>query len=292
MRLPRAHGPADARSGPLRSVQSAAATATPLAEAAHRILKARSVVVSLHDVSPRTQAASARILQELTALGVNALSLLVIADHHRRGHFLEDAGFCAWLRELEGAGHEIVIHGYFHERTQRAAESLATRLTTRVYTAGEGEFHDLDRVTAHALVEKAQAEFASAQLHPHGFIAPAWLLSAPAEDALRDLGLDYTTRLGSVKDLRSGAVWRSQSLVWSVRAAWRRAVSRVWNAWLFRRLRDNPLLRVSIHPVDLDHPAIWRQVCALVQRATASRAAATYIRWIDTERIRENGTAL
>ena len=244
----------------------------------------RALVVSLHDVSPRTRGACAEILRELAALGVPRCSLLVIPDHHRRGHFLADAECAAWLRAQAAAGHELVMHGYHHERTRRAGEGVRAKLTTRLYTADEGEFFDLDRAQAKVLVEKAREDFRQLGVEPTGFIAPAWLLSTEAEEALRELGCEYTTRLGSVSDLQRGRVFQSQSLVWSVRSAWRRQASRAWNALLFRRLAANPLLRISIHPVDLRHPQIWRQVRELVTRALADREPLTYHDWLTRQR--------
>ena len=243
-------------------------------------MSGRSLVVSLHDVSPQTRAACAEILAELAALGVPKCSLLVIPDHHRHGYFLADAECAAWLRELAAAGHELVMHGYHHQRARRDGESTRAKLTTRIYTADEGEFFDLDRAAATALVEKAREDFRQLGVEPAGFIAPAWLLSAEAEAALRELGCAYTTRLGSVVDLQSGRVFKSQSLVWSVRSAWRRQASRAWNAVLFRRLAANPLLRISIHPVDLRHPQIWRQIRGLITRALADREQLTYHDWL------------
>jgi predicted deacetylase len=240
--------------------------------------------VSLHDVSPFTHAESARILAELRSLGVTQASLLVVPDHHHRGHMRDHPDFVTWLREQAAAGHEAIIHGYYHQRARRPGENLAAQLTTRFYTADEGEFYDLDRMAARALVSQAEAEFRELGLSPAGFIAPAWLLSAPAEDALRELQCEYTTRLGSVLDLRTGRTERSQSLVWSVRSGWRRQMSLAWNAFLFRRLGASPLLRVSIHPVDLQHEAIWQQIRELVTRALADREALTYLAWVTRQR--------
>ena len=248
-------------------------------------MTSRALVVSLHDVSPQTRAECVPILAELAALGVPRSSLLVIPDHHRRGHFLADAECSAWLRALAAAGHELVMHGYHHERARRAGESMGAKLTTRIYTADEGEFFDLDRASASALVEKARADFRQLGVEPAGFIAPAWLLSAEAEAALRELGCDYTTRLGSVVDLKSGRTFQSQSLVWSVRNAWRRQVSRAWNAFLFHRLAGNLLLRISIHPVDLRHPRIWRQIREIIARALADREPLTYHEWLTRQRV-------
>ena len=211
-------------------------------------------------------------------------SLLVIPDHHRRGHFLADAECASWLRAQAAAGHELVMHGYHHERARRAGESVGAKLTTRIYTADEGEFFDLGRAEAAALVKKARGEFRQLGVEPAGFIAPAWLLSAEAEAALRELGCGYTTRLGSVVDLQTSRVFKSQSLVWSVRSAWRRQVSRAWNGMLFRALAANPLLRISIHPVDLRHAPIWRQIRGLVTRALADREPLTYHAWLTRQR--------
>lgn len=245
---------------------------------------ARALVVSLHDVSPRTQDACRTILAQLAASGVPRTSLLVIPDHHHRGHFLADGEFCRWLAEMASDGHEIVTHGYYHQRARRSGESAMQQFTTRVYTADEGEFYDLDRESARALVARGNAELQSCGLAPHGFIAPAWLLGGEAELALRDLGVEYTTTLGAVTDLQNDRTWNSQSLVWSVRGGWRRALSLMWNASLFRRLRANPLMRISIHPVDLEHAAIWRQITGLVARALHDRAPMTYHVWIAQQR--------
>jgi predicted deacetylase len=238
-------------------------------------------VVSLHDVSPRTRPECTRILAELKNAGVPACSLLVIPNHHRRGHFLDDAEFCRWLRGLAEEGHEIVIHGYHHWRERRPAESLAQKFTTRLYTADEGEFYDLSRAEAAALVSKARAEFRSLGFDPSGFIAPAWLLSVEAESALRELGIRYTTRLATVTDFRASP-FQSQSLVWSVRGLWRRLVSLGWNALLFRLLTANSLMRISIHPTDLQYSRVWNQIRRLAGRALKTRTPLTYGQWIET----------
>jgi predicted deacetylase len=251
---------------------------------------ARALVVSLHDVSPRTRAACELILRELAAGGVERVSLLVIPDHHGLAPVAGDGEFGAWLAGLEREGHEIVTHGYHHRRARRPGERPMQKLLTRFYTADEGEFYDVDRATARALVARGNAELRGLGLGPRGFIAPAWLLGAEAEAALGELGVDYTTTLGSVRDLATGRRWRSQSLVWSVRSGWRRAVSRGWNAALFRRLGTNPLLRISIHPVDHAHPAIWAQIRALLTAALRDRQAMTYLAWIEQQRLSQLST--
>ncbi len=228
------------------------------------------------------------MLRDLRSWGVARTSLLVVADHHHRGHFLADEAFCRWLAELARAGHEIVIHGYFHRRERRAGEGARARFVTRIYTADEGEFYDLSRVEASALLGRAQADFsefharyASEVPFPVGFIAPAWLLGGEAHAAVREAGFLYTTTLTSVEHLPSATTTASQSLVYSPRSAWRRLVSLGWNAFLFRRLTSNPLMRLGLHPPDRRFPALWSQIERLARAALAQREVQTYREYVE-----------
>lgn len=246
----------------------------------------RALVASIHDVSPTTRDRTERILEDLRAVGCATTSLLVIPDHHRRGRISEDAGFAAWLRQRVAEGHEAVLHGYYHSREATAADGLLKRLVTQRYTAGEGEFFDLGNAEASARLAMGLSEFSACGVQASGFIAPAWLLGAEAETAVREAGFDYTTRIATVSDLRGERVHAARSLVWSVRARWRRVCSLAWNAGLFALLGKSPLLRIGIHPPDWDHPGIRHQILALLGAALARRQALTYQQWVLRERDR------
>lgn len=221
------------------------------------------------------------MLAQIINDGVRRCSLLVVPDYHHSGHSLGEPAFVSWLRELSAAGHEIVIHGFYHQRARREGESARQRIVTRVYTADEGEFYDLDYVEALRLLREAQNQFGAHGFQPIGFIAPAWLLGAEAERAVIKAGFRYTTTLREVRDFPTGNKFVSQSLVYSLRSDWRCAASLFWNRMLFRRLTENPLLRLGLHPPDIDHPGVWRQIRALVARALRSRWAMTYQEWVE-----------
>ena len=244
------------------------------------------LVVSIHDVAPSNREFVDEIITILGHRGVRVCSLLVVPDYHHQGLFTKDRQFVSWLRDLELDGHEAVIHGYFHERPRRPEESLRDRFLTRFYTDHEGEFYDLDYDEALRRITNARDEFRAAGLAPRGFVAPAWLMSADAERAARDAELEYTTRLNAVRDLRSGEDFTARSIVYSVRAGWRRAVSLAWNATLFRLLQSSELLRISIHPPDYSHPAIWRQIVGLIEMTAGSRTTTTYQNWIAQQRLK------
>ena len=241
-------------------------------------------VVSLHDISPSSQVVAEKIISELGHRGVRMCSLLVVPDYHHQGAAMKDRQFALWLRDLESAGHEIVIHGYFHERRRGQDETLREKFLTRFYTNDEGEFYDLGYEEAFRRITAARDEFLANGLTPRGFIAPAWLLGKDEERAARDADLEYTTRLRTVRDLRSGEDFPARSLVYSVRSNWRRRVSLIWNAALFQFVKHAPLLRLGIHPPDYSYRTIWRQIVDLIDAVDGMRTATTYRDWIAEQR--------
>jgi uncharacterized protein len=244
------------------------------------------VVVSLHDVTPRTRQIASTIISELSAHGVRVCSVLVVPDYHHEGPFANHREFVTWLRALEADGHEVVIHGYFHERPPQTKESLRDKFMTRFYTQNEGEFYDLGYEEALRRITTARDQFRALGLNPRGFIAPAWLLGNEAEQAVRDAELEYTTRLRTVCDLRSESVFPARTLVYSVHNKWRRALSRSWNAALFRLLKSKPLLRISIHPPDYSQPTVWKQILGFIAATKSARTATTYQDWIAEQRLK------
>lgn len=246
-----------------------------------------ALVVSIHDVAPATQKRVEEIISDLAHHGVAVSSLLVVPDYHHGGCFAADTGFVRWLQELEEKGHEIVIHGYFHQRPRRQGEKVLQKAITRFYTSDEAEFYDLDYDEALRRINQAREQFIACGLTPRGFIAPAWLLSAPAEKAAADAEMEYTTRLTHVRDLRGGESYSARSLVYSVRSGWRRTASLAWNNLLARRLADAPLARVSLHPPDRGHPEIWDQALRLIDCLIEDRTVTTYRDWIAEKRIQQ-----
>ncbi len=245
-----------------------------------------SLVVSIHDVAPAMQTECEEMLHELKKAGVSTTSLLVIPDYHQTGRAMADAKFVDWLRAREEEGHEIVLHGYYHQRVRKQGENLRDRFITRLYTQDEGEFFDLDYAEAFDRITRGREEFLAAKFAPVGFIAPAWLLNDHGERAARDCDFEYTTRLTEVLDLRNGERQAARSLVYSTRTNWRRSASLAWNAMLVRAIEHRELVRLSLHPPDLGARPIWRQAMSLAQRLASVRQVTTYRDWIAERRTR------
>ncbi len=239
------------------------------------------LVVSLHDVCPATWEASRRMVEDLRRDGVTRLSLLVVPHYHRGQKITAVPEFAAWLRELVAQGHEMVLHGYFHERVSQVPLQGWQRWMASHYTAGEGEFYDLGPEEARPLLREGLQEMTTVLgFAPRGFIAPAWLLHPSLENVLLQEGLRYTTRIDGIHDFACRTFYPARSLVYSARSAWRRICSLGWNALLNAWLQEAPLLRLGLHPPDWQHAPLREQARRLAQEALVARAPLTYEAWL------------
>ena len=240
----------------------------------------KTLVVSLHDISPLTQSVSAQILAELTDLGIEETSLLVIPNYHYQAPVRDDLGFQDWLMSKVNKGHEPVLHGYCHQRQGHVEDPWRSKAITEIYTAGEGEFFDLTEQEASSRLRNGLADLAFLPRKISGFIAPAWLLGHEAEKAVCALGFTYTTRIGTVRAFKQVPDVRSRSLVWSTRANWRTWMSLRWNATLARLVNRADLVRVGIHPPDYMHQDVWQQIKLLLTWLKADRICVSYENFI------------
>ena len=244
-----------------------------------------SLIVSLHDVAPRNFQRVRQQLEELAGWGVTRVSLLAVPHFHGEKRLDEDPALCQWLLDCQSKGHEIVLHGWKHESSR--FEVRGSRFNPwenwffeNLYTTGEAEFLNLDFTEARNRIQSGLEMLRKLRFRITGFISPAWLMNTDVERASRDLGLDYTNTLSHLIHLPSGKRLAARSCVWSTRAEWRRACSLAWNAFLFRRLGKVDPLRISLHPADLEYPAIWRQIKGLIGGALQTRRPTTYAEWI------------
>lgn len=246
---------------------------------------ARDLCVVLHDVSPSRWAACRRVIDEVQRCASQAgatlpLTLLIVPRMH--GDPALPSAYVQWLRAMQSAGHELVLHGLTHRDDGPPPRSLRERWLRHLYTAGEGEFAALSQAEAAARLSKGRAWACSLGLRMDGFVAPAWLMSPGSLSAVAAAGFGHTCTLTTVIALPQGQVLRAPSLVFSTRAGWRRLASRLWNTLLARRARGARLLRLELHPADADHPDVlqcWRRLLlqALQQRVPVRLAEAAVL---------------
>lgn len=231
----------------------------------------KSLIVSLHDAHPGSWTDISEQLNFLSELDVNRCSILLVPEFHhdrRIGGWTDK--IAAALHTRQEAGYDLVLHGYYHDRAGQP-DTFRNVFWTRLYTNHEAEFLDLPDSEAQRRIERGLELFREKSWQANGFIAPAWLMSPTLTALLRRNGFRYTNRLTEIlpfgeTDAASAPI-PSQSLCYSTRAAWRRFASLRWNAYLFSKLRQTNLMRLSLHPHDLHFAPIRQQIAGFVKTA-------------------------
>lgn len=236
----------------------------------------RFLVVTIHDVSPLNWERCRAILSEIQKHGIERCVLLLIPDHQRRAQLSEStAEFRKWLNEVR-KDNEICLHGYAHV-AEDLSGTLVQRLIASRYTKGEGEFYRASAKQIEGLLVQGLDEFDQVGLKPKGFVAPAWLLNPEGLHVLKRMGFTYTPLLSSIRFLEEPQkTVRAPTLCYSVRSSLRKVISMIFNPVLARLSRSQKILRIAIHPVDYDHPAVFRQILRLIDSEVSRRKAVTY----------------
>jgi predicted deacetylase len=237
-------------------------------------LPARSLCIAIHDVSPATWPACEHLLDALREVAPFPATLLVVPSYHRGTPAMEDPAFCARMSARLAQGDELALHGFLHLDDQ-PVNGVIDRIRRHVYTAGEGEFSSLSEELALKRLGLGIRWFESQGWPVQGFVAPAWLMSDGVWRALKQLPFTYTTTLRRIYALPSGASMSAPSLVYSVRGAWRRAVSKQWVGALASAQRSAPFLRFGLHPADAAYPAVVRHWQELYAQALVDRVPVT-----------------
>ncbi len=243
---------------------------------------AKSLLVVLHDVAPQSWPRYAPFIAELERLGRIPLSLLVVPDFHHRSPLEHHPEFVSAIERRLAEGDEVLLHGYFHADDGPPPRGPSDYLMRRLYTR-EGEFQTADSLTAGSRLANGLGLFDRLGWPVTGFVAPAWLMSPATRRALIHSGLRYTSDRRNLYRLPDFQPVAAPGLVWSARAAWRRALSQGWNRWQRRRLREAPVLRLGLHPVDLEHRAARHFWLESVEALLQQRLPLTKGQWLERQ---------
>ncbi|HCO43284.1 MAG TPA: DUF2334 domain-containing protein [Gammaproteobacteria bacterium] len=238
-----------------------------------------ALCVVLHDVAPH----SWPLYRPLVAFADHhqvPLTLLVVPDFHHQGDLRRNPWFVQAMEARRRQGDEIVLHGYFHADDTPLRGDPVDWWMRRIYTR-EAEFYRLGRGAAVERLRRGLALFAEFGWRPAGFVAPAWLLGPGGRAAVAECGLRYTSTARTLIDLHRGRTYPAPGLVWSARSAARRLVSRGFNQALLAHYRDTPLLRLGLHPVDMQHDRAQRFWTDTLRALLRHRRPLTKSTWLD-----------
>lgn len=235
----------------------------------------RRLLLSIHDVSPRHDAAVARLFDHLGGADT-PLALLVVPDFWHDAPIVSGSPFARRLRDWAAAGHEIFLHGFYHRDDSRH-QSRAAQFKARHMTAGEGEFLGLDADEAdRRIAEGRRIVEDAAGTAITGFIAPAWLYGPGAHAALKDRAIRIAEDHWRVWDPVSDATLaRSPVITWATRTRMRTASSLAVGL-LARTLPAPRIMRVGVHPGDVTKASVMRSIDATVRALKRTHRPSSY----------------
>ena len=148
----------------------------------------------------------------------------------------------------------MFLHG---ERHDEVGSPRAWRDSVRAFgrTNREGEFLTLGYDAARARIDRGLARLRALGLAPIGFVPPAWLARPDTHRAVRDAGLAVSEDDGAVYAFRANRTLASPVVRWSSRGAFRAYGSLLPAELRWRLQRGAAVVRIALHPADLDHPA-------------------------------------
>ena len=226
----------------------------------------KKLLLSLHDFHPGSREQIGEQLQFCLKRCPGHASILVIPEYHHGPGVEACAESLKSLEKWQRAGHDLAVHGYFHDRKGLSEDSW---FWTRLYTNQEAEFFRLDPAEAESRIDRALAIWRRQGWAAKGFVAPGWLQEPSTEAILRRKGFAYTCRLTEVLHLADGQRDRAWAGTYSLRSPWRRALAKRWQPLWKAVWGGQGLVRLSLHPADLETGFVREQVGSLLEELSA-----------------------
>jgi predicted deacetylase len=239
------------------------------------------LLLSLHDVTPGHMSRLAKAERLFTSVGVERVTYLFVPNYHGVCAVEASSEFVAWCRAARPFDVQWFLHGHYHADTVDGARPPAVgwvgRLARTWLTAGEGEFLGLSDAALSDRLQRGVESFHSCfGVRPIGFVPPAWLHNDQLMPALRTMGFEYSENHARVFQLQTGRELWSPVVTWATRTVVRRFGSLVVAPAIARGTRRQPIVRVALHPNDMDHPATIRSFLSVLEATRRGRTMAWY----------------
>jgi predicted deacetylase len=234
----------------------------------------RRLLASIHDVGPRFEAQVDALADRLTGLlGSRRFAMLVVPDHWDQAPLSASPAFAARLRRWADEGVEMFLHGWRH-RDDAKGKGFAQRHMTD----GEGEFAGLSTIDAATRIADGRKVVEDAIGRPvAGFIAPAWLYSPGAIEAVQQAGFALAEDHMKVWNPRTTEVLaRGPVITWASRSPARIRSSLLFSGLARAALPVLPTVRIAVHPGDVTVPALLDSIDTTFRRFARTHQPSRY----------------
>jgi predicted deacetylase len=164
--------------------------------------------------------------------------------------------FLAWLRGESAIGTEIFLHGYRHWMPELAEgadfkgqRSAWGQWMNKRWVRQEAEFCGLSEREKSQLLKMGLEAFHQAGIPCAGFVAPTWH-GCPGRRALSAQEINILETRFFINHLETRRQRFAPPLAWS--HAERGQAKLIGGAWWLQLLLNLPLIKVAIHPGDMD----------------------------------------
>lgn len=247
------------------------------------------VHVSIHDVSPAWEREVEVALELCHAVGAKP-ALLVVPNFHGAAPLTDTPAYVDRLRALQREGHEILLHGYYHQsgvapltgsastgngggsespanqNGHAAPTGLRKLFAQRVVSAGEAEFSDVSEAEASRRIDDGKRVLVDAGLTPVGFVPPAWSMPPWMIEVLASRGFAYTEDHMRVYEPTTSKKRASLVLNYASRTPSRLFSSVAWVRVSRPAERLMPA-RAALHPADMRAKFLRSETVALLDWA-------------------------
>ncbi|MEM4244830.1 MAG: DUF2334 domain-containing protein [Candidatus Nanoarchaeia archaeon] len=195
----------------------------------------KSLIVSVHDFTPKYHVELEEILSELDSRGFKKRSLLVVPNYEDAYPINKFGKSVYRLIQEKISGNEICLHGYNHGKGFRYRE-----------------FKDINFEDAMAKLSKGKRMLRNEGIYLSGFVPPFWKISDEGERAVEFSNFSFLVKNPEIKDFMNNNIYYSKPLwFWPynlpVDYAFRLFDSFLARVWAYK----DDLVRVEFHPQDL-----------------------------------------
>lgn len=238
--------------------------------------KKRYFNIAVHDVTASSYEQIEKIHSFLSALGIKKATYLIIPKYHDKEsiHDIKDK-----LKILT-SGQEIALHGYTHKGKYTPRYSVM-----KLITDGEGEF--ISYADLKERLARGIGLLQEAGIPPIGFIPPAWLIHKKDISFLNSYPFKFLNTRHFIYDLVNKKRYFAPVVTYSSRGLLQTLSIAVFKVHL-ALIEPCRLIRIAIHPNDIDTPTKMHILKDVLIRLKKSREEILFSEFIKQENPVEN----